>query len=130
LYECETWSVNLKEGHMPNIIMSRDRVTIDGLWIDYTSLSHRPVFSVTLLPTTDVRRLPGARPGRLATISRLTHTLTAHCRLTGLVQMAFLYNPCTDRIETTASIIADSLPSNDCFSGSVFLALSPHITIL
>jgi hypothetical protein len=67
------------------------------------TITLRPVFSVTLLPTADFPLFPGSRPRRLPTISRQPHTLTADCRLTGLVQVAFLYSLGTDRIENTAS---------------------------
>jgi hypothetical protein len=51
---------------------------------DYTSqitITHRPVISVTFLPTADVPLFPGSRPCGLETIPRQPHTLTADWRL-------------------------------------------------
>jgi hypothetical protein len=46
--------------------------------IQLMTTTHKPVFSVTLLPTAGVPLLSFSRPRRLANISRQPHTLT-HC---------------------------------------------------
>jgi hypothetical protein len=113
---------------------------------DYTSQSllHRPVFSVTLLPTADVPLLPGSRPRRLATIPYQPHTLTADCRLTaGLFRgplicprhgphrkchfQQFLY--CHLHICCYGNVFPQPLPCNGCFSGATILAVRPHVTV-
>jgi hypothetical protein len=83
----------------PRIVLSRDSVTIDGVWIgtriywtlkhitrDYTlqiTITQILVFSVTVfhcsawqyLPTADIPLLQGSRPRRLAAISHQPPTL-------------------------------------------------------
>jgi hypothetical protein len=50
-------------------------------YISQITITHRPVFSVTLLPPADVPLLPGSCLCRLVTISHQPHTLAADWRL-------------------------------------------------
>jgi hypothetical protein len=79
------------------------------------TITHRPVFSVTLLSMADVPLLPGSRPSRLETISRKPHTLTADWL--GLSRRPFYIASSRTAQKTPLPtfpplLLADSLPSD------------------
>jgi hypothetical protein len=87
--------MSVTKWRMDKIILSHDRVTIDGFWIDnricwthttrdcisHITNPHRPVFSVTLLPTLDVPLLPGSQS--LQAGGHVTPASYPYCRLAG-----------------------------------------------
>jgi hypothetical protein len=85
--------------------------------ISQFTTTHKPVFSVTLLPMVDVPLLLGSCPCMLATISCLPHTLIADCRLS------------TDNCSLGSSYIASAQTQQKTPFIAVLLCcmMSPHL---